>query len=269
MLGQHFYNEAIKKTVVGFGTLFNNIEIRKIDPSTGDVLEVEKVPIAYGPKQKFLTRLEQNLDTTSKRRVAIVLPRIYFELSNVSYDSSRKTSPVQKYRSIIDDNGNEVRVQYVPVPYNLDFELGIIAKNQDDGLQILEQILPFFQPNFNITLNMIPDMNEKKDVQICLNNINYEDDWDDDFLSRRTIVWTLNFTAKSYIYGPFNQADIIRKAMVYETVGDLDQNKRNAKFTYTPKALEDNNEDGVINEDDDLLVMPDDDFGFNEGIELL
>lgn len=269
MLGQHFYNEAIKKTVVGFGTLFNNIEIRKIDPSTGDVLEVEKVPIAYGPKQKFLTRLEQNLDTTSKRRVAIVLPRIYFELSNVSYDSSRKTSPVQKYRSIIDDNGNEVRVQYVPVPYNLDFELGIIAKNQDDGLQILEQILPFFQPNFNITLNMIPDMNEKKDVQICLNNINYEDDWDDDFLSRRTIVWTLNFTAKSYIYGPFNQADIIRKAMVYETVGDLNENKRNAKFTYTPKALEDNNEDGVINEDDDLLVMPDDDFGFNEGIELL
>ena len=170
MLGQHFYNEAIKKTVVGFGTLFNNIEIRKTDPQTGEVLEVEKVPIAYGPKQKFLTRIEQNLDTTSKRRVAIVLPRIYFELSNVSYDGSRKTSPIQKYRSIVDDNGTEVRVQYVPVPYNLDFELGIIAKNQDDGLQILEQILPFFQPNFNITLNMIPDMKEKRDIQICLNN---------------------------------------------------------------------------------------------------
>lgn len=269
MLGQHFYNEAIKKTVVGFGTLFNNIEIRKVDPDTGTVLEVEKVPIAYGPKQKFLTRLEQNVDTTNKRRVAIVLPRIYFELTNVSYDTTRKTSPVQKYRSIVDDNGNEVRVQYVPVPYNLDFDLGIIAKNQDDGLQILEQILPFFQPNFNITLNMIPDMNEKRDVQICLNNINYEDDWDDDFLSRRTIVWNLSFTAKSYIYGPFNQADIIRKAMVYETVGDLNENKRNAKFTYTPKALEDNNGDDVIDGADDLLVMPDDDFGFNEGIELL
>ena len=269
MLGQHFYNEAIKKTVVGFGTLFNNIEIRKVDPDTGTVLEVEKVPIAYGPKQKFLTRLEQNVDTTNKRRVAIVLPRIYFELTNVSYDTTRKTSPVQKYRSIVDDNGNEVRVQYVPVPYNLDFDLGIIAKNQDDGLQILEQILPFFQPNFNITLNMIPDMNEKRDVQICLNNINYEDDWDEDFLTRRTIVWNLSFTAKSYIYGPFNQADIIRKAMVYETVGDLNENKRNAKFTYTPKALEDKNGDDVIDEADDLLVMPDDDFGFNEGIELL
>ena len=269
MLGQHFYNEAIKKTVVGFGTLFNNIEIRKTDPETKELLEVEKVPIAYGPKQKFLTRIEQNLDTTSNRRVAIVLPRIYFELSNVSYDGSRKTSPIQKYRTIIDGNGTEVRVQYVPVPYNLEFELGIIAKNQDDGLQILEQILPFFQPNFNITLNMIPDMNEKKDIQICLNSINYEDDWDGDFLQRRTIVWTLNFTAKSYIYGPFNQADIIRKAMVYETVGDLNENRRNAKFTYTPKALEDNNGDDVIDEADDLLVMPDDDFGFNEGIELL
>ena len=269
MLGQHFYNEAIKKTVVGFGTLFNNIEIRKVDPQSGDLLEVEKVPIAYGPKQKFLTRIEQNLDTTSNRRVAIVLPRIYFELSNVSYDGSRKTSPIQKYRAIVDDNGNEVRVQYVPVPYNLEFELGIIAKNQDDGLQILEQILPFFQPNFNITLNMIPDMNEKKDIQICLNNINYEDDWDGDFLQRRTIVWTLNFTAKSYIYGPFNQADIIRKAMVYETVGDLNEYKRNAKFTYTPKALEDKNDDDVINELDDALVMSDDDFGFNEGIEIL
>jgi hypothetical protein len=269
MLGQHFYNEAIKKTVVGFGTLFNNIEVRKKDPQSGESLEIEKVPIAYGPKQKFLTRIEQNLDTTNNRRVAIVLPRIYFEMSGVSYDGSRKTSPVQKYRTIVNDNGNEVRVQYVPVPYNMEFELGIIAKNQDEGLQILEQILPYFQPNFNITLNMIPDMDEKKDVQICLNNINYEDDWEDDFMTRRTIVWTLNFTAKSYIYGPFNQADIIRKAMVYETVGDLNENRRNAKFTYTPKALEDKNDDDVIDQQDDLLVMPDDDFGFNEGIELL
>jgi hypothetical protein len=269
MLGQHFYNEAIKKTVVGFGTLFNNIEVRKKNPQTGETLEVEKVPIAYGPKQKFLTRIEQNLDTTNTRRVAIVLPRIYFELSNVSYDGSRKTSPVQKYKTVIDDNGTEVRVQYVPVPYNMDFELGIIAKNQDDGLQILEQILPYFQPNFNITIDFIPEMNEKKDVQFVLNNINYEDDWEEDFLSRRTIIWTLSFTAKSYIYGPFNQADIIRKVMVYETVGDLNENKRNAKFTYTPKALEDKDGDGDIDQADDLLVVSDDDFGFNEGIELL
>ena len=265
MLGPHFYNEAIRKSVIAFGTLFNNIEIKKIDPDTSDVLEVEKVPLAYGPKQKFLTRLEQNPDVG--RKVAITLPRLYFELTNISYDPARKTSPVQKYRTVINDEGNEVKVQYVPVPYNLSFELGIIAKNQDDGLQIIEQILPYFQPNFNVTLNFIPDMNEKRDVAIILNDISYEDDWTDSFLDRRSIVWSLNFTAKSYIYGPASQAGIIRKATIYESVGDLNESRRNAGFTYTPKALEDKNNDGVINEADDALVISTDDFGFNEGIE--
>ena len=265
MLGNHFYHEIIKKNVKAFGTIFNNVQIEKRDPDTNAVIRQEKVALAYGPKSKFLARLDQ--DPSTERKVSITMPRISFEMTGITYDPSRKTSPIQKYMKKGD--AETVSVQYMPVPYNLEFELAILSKNQDDALQILEQILPFFQPNFNITLNMIPDMNEKKDVQICLNNINYEDDWDDDFLSRRTIVWTLNFTAKSYIYGPFNQADIIRKAMVYETVGDLNENKRNAKFTYTPKALEDNNGDDVIDEADDLLVMPDDDFGFNEGIELL
>ena len=192
MLGPHFYNEAIRKTVIGFGTLFNNIEIRKKDPSTGTVIEAEKVPLAYGPKQKFLARLEQNPDVDKK--IAITLPRLYFEMTNISYDTSRKITATQKLKKTIDADGESLSVQYVPVPYNMEFELGIIAKSQDDGLQILEQILPFFQPNFNITLNMIPDMGEKKDVTINLNNINYEDDWDGDFLDRRSIVWTLNFT---------------------------------------------------------------------------
>ena len=265
MLGPHYYNEAIRKTVIAFGTLFNNIEIQKVDPQTKDVLEVEKVPLGYGPKNKFLTRLEQNPEVG--RKVAIQLPRLYFEMTGINYDAARKTSPIQKYRTVVNDNGNEVRVQYVPVPYNMDFELGIIAKSQDDGLQIIEQILPYFQPNFNLTLNFIPEMDEKRDVAIILNDTNYEDDWEDDFMQRRSIIWTLNFTAKSYIYGPFNQAGIIRKATVYESVGDLNQSRRNAGYSYTPKALEDNNNDGVIDSLDDALVMPDDDFGFNEGIE--
>lgn len=265
MLGPHYYNEAIRKTVVAFGTLFNNIEIQKVDPQTKTVIEVEKVPLGYGPKNKFLTRLEQNPEVG--RKVAIQLPRLYFEMTGINYDNARKTSPIQKYRTVVNDNGNEVRVQYVPVPYNMDFELGIIAKSQDDGLQIIEQILPYFQPNFNLTLNFIPDMDEKRDVAVILNSVDYEDDWEDDFMQRRSIIWTLNFTAKSYIYGPFNQAGIIRKATVYESVGDLNQSRRNAAYSYTPKALEDNNNDGVIDTLDDALVMPDDDFGFNEGIE--
>jgi hypothetical protein len=267
MLGPHFYNETIKKTVISFGTLFNNIQVKKTDPQTGEVLESEKVPLAYGPKNKFLVRLEQN--PTATKKVAITLPRLYFELTNIAYDSSRKTSPIQKYRTIIDDNGNEVKVQYVPVPYNMEFELGIIAKSSDTGLQILEQILPYFQPNFNVTINMIPDMDEKKDVAIVLNSINYEDDWTDDFMQRRSIVWTLGFTAKSYVYGPFNQADVIRKAIIYESIGDLNNNRRNSVLNYTPKALTDQDGDGDVDAVDDLLLTAEDDFGFNEGIELL
>ena len=265
MLGPHFYNEAIRKTVVAFGTLFNNIEIRKTD-AAGTVIEAEKVPLAYGPQNKFLTRLEQN--PTVDKKVAITLPRLYFEMSGITYDSSRKIAPTQKYKTIV-QGSDEIRIQYVPVPYNMEFELGIIAKSQDTGLQILEQILPYFQPNFNVTLNMIPDMNEKKDVAIILNSINYADDWDDNFLDRRSIVWTLMFTAKSYIYGPFNKSDVIKKAIVYESIGDKNQSKRATKLTYSPKAKEDKNADGVIDSADDALVISTDDFGFNEGIELL
>ena len=269
MLGPHFYNEAIRKTVIGFGTLFNNIEIRKKDPSTGEILEAEKVPLAYGPKQKFLTRIEQNPDVTNK--VAITVPRLYFDMTNITYDTTRKIAPTQRPKKTIDSDGESLSVQYVPVPYNIEFELGIIAKSQDDGLQILEQILPYFQPNFNITLNMIPEMGEKKDVAINLNGINYEDEWDGDFLDRRSIVWTLNFTARSYIYGPFTKAGVIKKAIVYESIGDKNDSpdNRNTKLSYTPKALEDKNADGVINAADDALVISTDDFGFNEGIELL
>jgi hypothetical protein len=264
MLGSHFYNEIIRKNIIAFGTIFNNLELVKKDPSTGDVLEVEKVPLAYGPKNKFLTRLEQNPDVG--RKVAITLPRLYFEMTSIDYDGGRKTSPIQKYKSIIADNGNEVKTQYVPVPYNLGFELGVIAKSQDDALQIVEQILPYFQPSFSITLNMIPDMDEKRDVSIILNGISYEDEWDDDFLQRRYIVYTLSFSVKTYLYGPYSQSDIIRKAIIHETVGDLAVNRRTVTRTYSPKALADNDGDGDIDAADDLLVTADDDFGFNEGI---
>ena len=269
MLGQYFYNEAIRKTVIGFGTLFNNIELQKKDPETGSILEVEKVPLAYGPKQKFLSRLEQNPTASAGKNIAITLPRLYFELTGISYDASRKTSPIQKYRKVITDNGDEVKSQYVPVPYNIDFELGILAKNQDDGLQILEQILPYFQPNFNITINMIADMDEKKDIMITLNSINYEDDWEDDYLQRRSIVWYLNFTAKSYIYGPYTQSGVIKKATVFESINTKSGPVRATSLTYQPTALEDLNNDNVIDSLDDALLTASDDFGFSEGIELL
>ena len=266
MLGSHFYNQIVRKNIIAFGTLFNNIEMKSTDPSDGTVLETTKVPLAYGPKQKFLVRLEEN---NTNRKVSITLPRLYFEMTGIDYDPSRKTSPVQKYKTVIDDNGDEVRVQYVPVPYNLSFELGVIAKSQDDALQITEQILPYFQPSFSVTLNMIPDMDEKKDIAIVLNNVSYEDQWDDSFYERRYIIYTLSFTMKSYLYGPYNKSDIIKKAIIHETMGDLNVNRRTVTRTYTPKATTDINSDGNIDAADDALLTADDDFGFNEGIEFL
>ena len=265
MLGTQFYNQAVRKTVVSFGTLFNNIELKKtVD---GQVIETEKVPLAYGPKQKFLYRLQGN--PTDGRKVAITLPRIYFEMTGIDYDAARKTPATQKYKTVINDNGNEVRTQYVPVPYNISFEVGILCKSQDDGLQILEQILPFFQPSFSMSLKFIPDMDEVRDVAVVLNSVDFDDDWEDDFSTRRSITYTMQFTAKSYIYGPYTKADVIRKSRIIETIGDTNVNKRHVELSYTPKAKTDINQDGQVTAADDALVTAEDDFGFNEGMTFL
>lgn len=264
MLGTPYYHSCIKKTVVSFGTLFNNIQVTRVDPSTGDELEREKVPLAYGPKDKFLARLDQNPDVG--RKVGITMPRLSFEVTGISYDPTRKTSPIQKY---LKQDGAETRVQYMPVPYTIGFELGILSKNQDDALQILEQIIPFFQPSFNVSINMIPEMDEKKDVPIILQGISYEDDYEDDMLTRRSIVYTLQFTAKTYVYGPVSDAALIRKATVYESLGDYQQHRRTLRYDVEPKALTDINSDGVVDSADDALIMPDDDFGFSEGYTFL
>ena len=265
MLGTQFYNQAVRKTVISFGTLFNNIELKKI--VDGQVMEVEKVPLAYGPKQKFLYRLQGN--PTDGKKVAITMPRMYFEMTGIDYDASRKTPATQKYKTVINDEGNEVRTQYVPVPYNISFEVGILAKSQDDGLQILEQILPFFQPSFSMSLKFIPDMDEVRDVAVVLNNVDFEDDWEDDFTTRRSITYSMQFTCKSYIYGPYTKADVIRKSRIIETIGDTNVNKRQVELSYTPKAKTDINQDGQVTAADDALVTADDDFGFNEGFEFL
>ena len=265
MLGTQFYNQAVRKTVISFGTLFNNIELKKI--VDGQVMEVEKVPLAYGPKQKFLYRLQGN--PTDGRKVAITMPRMYFEMTGIDYDASRKTPATQKYKTVINDEGKEVRTQYVPVPYNISFEVGILAKSQDDGLQILEQILPFFQPSFSMSLKFIPDMDEVRDVAVVLNNVDFDDDWEDDFSTRRSITYSMQFTCKSYIYGPYTKADVIRKSRIIETIGDTNVNKRHVELSYTPKAKTDINQDGQVTAADDALVTADDDFGFNEGFEFL
>ena len=238
MLGTYSYHSIIRKTVVAFGTLFNNIEIHKDD-------EVMKVPLAYGPKQKFLARLDQNPDPTNKR-VQITLPRISFEINGIDYDSSRKVSPTQKIK-VAKDNDENKNV-FMPVPYNVGFELAIISKNQEDGLEILEQILPFFQPHYNLPVKLLDEMAEVKDVPVVLNNINYEDTYEGDFSSRRAIIYTLTFTAKTYLYGPVTDAKTIKKVVTdYYTDINTATAPRQVRYTIQP---------------DPITADADDDFGF-------
>ena len=151
MLGQQFYHETMRKVVVAFGTIFNNINIVRTN-SSGAVTQSMKVPLAYGPKQKFLTRLRE--DATLTKKVALTLPRIGFEISGISYDASRKLNSIQKLKKVNSStDGKTMSSQFMPVPYNMDFELVVMAKNSDDALQIVEQILPFFQPDYTITVS--------------------------------------------------------------------------------------------------------------------
>jgi hypothetical protein len=215
-----------------------------------------KVPLAYGPKQKWLTRLTQ--DPNLNQAVAVTLPRIGFEISGLSYDSSRKLNkmiPVKKKVSSTDTNA--VDTSFMPVPYNVNFELYILSKNSDEALQILEQILPYFQPEYTVTLREVPELDIIRDVPITLNSISYEDDYEGDFTSRRAIVYTLSFTAKYFLYGPVTSQSIVRTVQV-DQYADLPTNipAREQRYTVEPEPA------GVS----PAAFAPEDsdDFGFNE-----
>ncbi len=161
MLGTYFYHEIVRKTVVSFGTLFNQIYVKHND-SSGNVESEIKVPLAYGPAQKFLARIEQQQDLN--RAVQITLPRMSFEMTSISYDATRKSGITQTFKAI--DKKSKVKKVFMPVPYNLGFELNIMTKLNDDALQIVEQILPFFQPAFNITVELVNSIGEKEISQL-------------------------------------------------------------------------------------------------------
>ena len=263
MLGTYYYHEIMRKTIVAFGTLFNQINIRH-DDSSGNSYSEMKVPLAYGPSQKFLARLEQQADLN--KPVQITLPRLSFEMSGIQYDSARKTGITQTFKAV-DKNNSKVKKVFMPVPYNMGFELNILAKLNDDALQIVEQILPYFQPSFNVTIDLIDSIGETRDVPIVLDSISFQDDYEGDFSTRRAIIYTLRFTAKTYMFGPVadNSDGLIKKVQVdYHAGTDTKKARREMRYTATPKALTDKNNDGVVNAADDALLGPDDDFGFNE-----
>jgi len=247
MLGTQFYHETIRKIVISFGTLFNDISLVRKDNS-GTIIQTMKVPLAYGPREKFLVRLREDADLT--KQVAITLPRIGFEIKDLSYDPARKLSRVQKFKKVKGANTKQLDTQYMPVPYNLDFELYIMAKQSDDALQIVEQILPYFQPDYTLTINDMSDMGIKKDVPIILNSISYEDNYDGDFVSRRALIYTMSFTTKFYLYGHVTSSKVIKTVQVDQYTDLPDQSpKREQRYTVTP---------------DPTSADADDNFGFNE-----
>jgi len=260
MLGTYQYNQIMRKSVVGFGTLFNDIEIRKYHDD-GSVYQRMKVPLAYGPRQKFLARLTEQPQLT--RPNAITLPRLAFEMTGMVYDPTRKQSPVQY--CLTEENNEGLKKTYVPVPYNLEFELNVLSKTQDDCLQIVEQIVPYFQPSFNLSMKLVDEANIRRDVPIILNSITFDDDYEGDFSTRRSLVYTLRFTLKTYIYGPTSDTGLIKKAITKEySTTDLNIASRHRKYTVTPKAKEDKNNDTIVDALDDALLVSGDDFGFNE-----
>ena len=213
MLGVTYYHQTIRKYVAVFGTLFNDLNIERTNAS-GTVVEKVKIPLAYGPKQKWLLAMS---DTTASRKVtATRSPRMGFALTSVDYDSVRKLNTVGKNWAANSSLSTTTTLlsQFNPVPYNFAFDLFILVKNAEDGTQILEQILPYFTPEFTVTVNTIPDMGIKADIPIVLNSSSVADEYEGDLATRRTITWTLSFTLKGYIYPDIKSSSIIKTVEV-------------------------------------------------------
>ena len=242
MLGQYYYHEILRKTIIAFGTIFNDIHIRHRDGAGKETSDM-RVPLAYGPMQKFLARLEQQADLN--RATQITLPRMSFETTNIAYDATRKGGITQTFKA---SDGSKLRKVFMPVPYNLSFELNILVKLNDDALQIIEQILPYFQPSFNVTIDLISVIGEKRDVPIVLDNISFQDDYEGDFTTRRALIYTLNFTAKTYLFGPVSDSSegLIKKVQVdYYASVDTENARRELRYSATPQARQDYNDDNT------------------------
>ena len=209
MFGTYFYHQTSRKMVVAFGTLFNNIEVRRTD-SADAVVEVIKIPLSYGPKDKMLVRISQ--DPNLNPKVALTVPRMGFELTSMTYDGARKLNTMGRN---VKKGTTGLKKQFNPVPYNWDFSLYVFVKNAEDGTQILEQILPFFTPEFTVTMTLVSGMTIKMDIPLVLNSVTSEDSYEGDFATRRSIIWTLSFLMKGYLYPSItDNAKVITSSVV-------------------------------------------------------
>ena len=219
---EYFYHEIMRRTIISFGSIFNNVNIQHTN-SDDSVVSTTKVPLAYGPTQKFLARIEQQPDLN--KPVSISLPRMSFEFTGLEYDTTRKVGATQTFVTTVKTDKKDVRKVYMPVPYNMQFELSVMTLLNDDALQIVEQILPYFQPNYTITVDLVDTIGEKKDIPITLDQVGFEDNYEGDYTSRRVLLYTLSFTAKTYLFGPVPSTpkDLIKKLSLIHISEPRDQ----------------------------------------------
>lgn len=252
----YFYHEILRKTIIAFGTLFNNISIQHKNDSD-EVVSVIQVPLAYGPIQKFLARLEQSPDLN--KPIAITLPRMSFEFTGITYDPARKVTTTQTFLVKDPNDGRETKKAFMPVPYNMQFELNLMTKLNDDALQVVEQILPYFQPSYTLSINLVDALNEKKDIPIVLENITMQDNYEGDFTTRRVLLYTFRFTAKTYLFGPVSSAskDIIKKTTISYIAGDVSNTpSREVVYSVEPRAIQ--NYTGIVLTNLSKDITPDD-----------
>lgn len=215
MFGTYFYHQRIRKSVAVFGSLFNNLYVLRQNSSGATISQV-KVPLSYAPKRSFLERIRDSLDgEAAERQVAIKLPRMSFEIIAITYDSTRQLSKINNF-NLSSATGNGFRSKfYAPVPYNINFQLNIYAKSHDDALQVVEQIIPYFNPQYTLTIKPIEGFDTiKEDSQVILQSVSFTDDYEGAVEQRRSIVYTLDFEMKIAFYGPINDGSIIRQADV-------------------------------------------------------
>lgn len=240
---EYFYNEIFRSVIIGFGSLFNGIQIQKKDESD-DTFSVIKVPLAYGPTQKFLARLQQNPDLNHPTQMT--LPRMSFEFTKLQYDPSRKSTQTQQM-VITSADGTEEKKAFLPVPYNMTITLSVYTKLNDDMLQIVEQIVPYFQPGYTIPIKFLGNFNEVQNVPVVLDNIDMSDEYEGNFDTRRALIYTFTFTAKTYVFGPLKDVsgDIIKKVTTGFIAGSQSRSyERDLTYQVTPRAIKDY--DGVV-----------------------
>ena len=243
----HFYNRTIRKIVVAFGSMFNDIQLIRYSKDGLTAHEITKVPLNYGAKEKYLVRI--NSDPTLTKSIATTVPRMSFDMDGLTYDSSRKQQTTLQNFGF---GSSKMRTQYVPVPYNFDFSLSIYVRNTEDGTQILEQILPFFTPDFTVTVDFIKEMDQLYDMPIILNSVSSEVDYEGDMMNTRLIIWNLNFTAKAYIWPPVIQDNggliLQANANIYTDSTNLDAQKVFVDYANGKSGFFTTGEDiGVIN----------------------